>query len=54
MDFPGVLKLLEKHDFHGPITMEVEGVQGIEMDETETKRYIVDSVAYIRSLGGFR
>ena len=54
VDFPGVLELLEKHDFRGPITMEVEGVHGIEMDETETKQYIADSVAYIRSLGRFR
>ena len=54
IDFPGVLKLLEKHNFHGPITMEVEGVQGIEMDEIETKQYIADSVAYIQSLGRFQ
>ncbi len=25
VDFPGILKVLEEHHFHGPITMEVEG-----------------------------
>lgn len=54
VDFPAVLKLLEQHGFRGPITMEVEGVQGVEMSEAETKQYIAESVAYIQSLGAFR
>jgi sugar phosphate isomerase/epimerase len=54
VDFPAILKLLEKHRFRGPITLEVEGVQGVTMDETQTKQYIADSVAYIKSLGDFQ
>jgi sugar phosphate isomerase/epimerase len=54
VDFPGVLKVLEEHHFQGPITMEVEGVQGVEMTEAETKKYIADSIAYIQSLANFK
>jgi sugar phosphate isomerase/epimerase len=54
VDFPAVLKILEKHHFCGPITMEVEGVQGVAMDEDQTKRYIAESVKYIQSLGNFQ
>ncbi|MEN6449546.1 MAG: sugar phosphate isomerase/epimerase family protein [Thermoguttaceae bacterium] len=54
VDFPGVLKLLEQHHFRGPITIEVEGEKGVEMDEAQTKRYIAESVKYVQSLGNFR
>jgi sugar phosphate isomerase/epimerase len=54
VDFPAILKLLEEHGFQGPITMEVEGVQGVKMTEEETKKYIADSISYIQSLGDFR
>ncbi len=54
VDFPGVLKVLEAHGFRGPITMEVEGIHGVSMNESQTKKYIADSVVYIQSLGNFR
>jgi len=54
VDFPAILKLLEKHSFQGPITIEVEGVQGVEMDENQTKQYIAESVKYVQSLGDFQ
>lgn len=54
VDFPAVLRLLEDRHFRGPITLEVEGVQGVEMTEAQTKQYIADSVAYIQSLGDFK
>jgi sugar phosphate isomerase/epimerase len=54
VDFPGVLRLLEQHGFQGPLTIELEGVQGTEMDESQTKSYIAQSVAYIKSLGEFK
>ena len=54
VDFAAIFKLLEKHGFRGPITMEVEGIQGVEMTEAQTKQYIAQSVAYIRSLGKFQ
>jgi L-ribulose-5-phosphate 3-epimerase len=54
VDFPAVLKVLEERHFRGPITIEVEGVHGVEMDEAQTKRYISESIKYIQSLGDFR
>ena len=53
-DFPSVLRLLERQGFQGPLTIEVEGVQDVEMDESQTKSYIAQSVAYIKSLGEFK
>ena len=54
VDFPAVLKVLKEHHFQGPVTMEVEGFQGVVLDEAQTKKYIGDSAAYIKSLGNFR
>ncbi len=34
--------------------MEVEGIAGKELDEAQTKKYVADSVAYLRSLAEFR
>ncbi len=54
VDMPGILRLLEEHGYAGPITLEFEGVKGVELSEAETKRAIAESVAYVRSLGCFR
>ncbi|NLF10142.1 MAG: sugar phosphate isomerase/epimerase [Pirellulaceae bacterium] len=54
VDFPAVLKLLEQHGYRGPITIEVEGVKGVEMNEAQTRQYIAESIEYIKSLGNFR
>jgi len=54
VDFPGVLRVLKEHNYRGPFTMEVEGVSGRALDEAQTKRYVADSVAYLRSLAEFR
>jgi len=54
VDFPGVLRVLKEHRFRGPITMEVEGVAGTPMSEEQTKKYVADSVAYLKSLAEFR
>jgi sugar phosphate isomerase/epimerase len=54
VDFPAILKLLQEHGFRGPITLEMEGVEGIAMNEAQTKQYVGESAAYIRSLGNFR
>ena len=54
VDFPAVLKVLEEHGFRGPITIEVEGVKGVEMSEAQTKQYIADSIRYVQSLGDFQ
>jgi sugar phosphate isomerase/epimerase len=54
VNFPAILKVLEERHFRGPITLEVEGTKGVEMDETQTKQYIAESVKYIQSLGNFQ
>ncbi|MFH1740090.1 MAG: TIM barrel protein [bacterium] len=47
---PEVLQILKEHGYTGPITMEIEGIKGVEWDEEETKKVIADSAAYMRSL----
>ena len=54
VDFPGVLKVLEQHGFRGPVTIEVEGVKGVEMSEAQTMQYIANSIRYVQSLGSFQ
>jgi sugar phosphate isomerase/epimerase len=51
VNFPSVLRILKEHNYRGPITLEIEGIQGIPWDETQTKKAIADSVAYVRKLG---
>lgn len=53
VDIPAVLRVLREYDYNGPVTMEIEGIKGIEWDEETTKRAIEDSVAYLRSLDEF-
>ena len=54
VDIPQVLKILKESGYTGPITMEMEGVKGVEMNEAETKKYISDSALHLKSLGKFR
>ncbi|NUQ62508.1 MAG: sugar phosphate isomerase/epimerase [Pirellulales bacterium] len=53
VDIPGVLKVLKEHKYQGPITIEIEGVEGINRDRSQIKKDIADSMAYVRSLGKF-
>jgi sugar phosphate isomerase/epimerase len=53
VDIPEVLNVLREHGYDGPITMEIEGIKGVEWDEETTKQAIKDSVIYLRSLGQF-
>jgi len=53
VNIPEVLNILREHDYDGPVTMEIEGIEGIEWDEETTKQAIEDSVIYLRSLGRF-
>lgn len=53
VDFPAVFKMLAERGFAGPYTMELEGTEGVEMDEAEQLRYVADSAAYLRSIGAF-
>jgi sugar phosphate isomerase/epimerase len=54
VDIAGILRVLKEHKYAGPITMEIEGVQGVERSEAQIKKDIADSVAYMRSIGSFR
>ena len=53
VDIPGVLRVLEEHRFRGPITIEVEGIQGISLTEQQTKQNIAESAAYLLSQAKF-
>lgn len=54
VDIPGVLKVLKEHGYSGPITMEIEGITGVERSLDQIKQEIADSVKYLRTLGTFR
>ena len=54
VDFPQILKMLRDNRFTGPITIEFEGVKGVELDEAQTRQSIADSVAYLKSLAVFK
>lgn len=51
VDFPEIFRLLAERGFNGPYTMELEGIEGVELDETGQLKYIADSVAYLRQIG---
>lgn len=53
VDIPEVLRILKEHGYSGPLTIEVEGIRGIEWDESQTQENIADSAAYLRSLAKF-
>jgi len=53
VDFPAVFSILNARGFHGPFTMELEGIEGVELDEEQTKQHVADSVAYLRRTGYF-
>jgi len=53
VDIPEVLNTLRAHGYDGPLTMEIEGIKGVEWDEETTKQTIRNSAIYLRSLGQF-
>jgi L-ribulose-5-phosphate 3-epimerase len=54
VNFTELLKILKDHGYLGPITMEIEGIKGIQRNLDEIKRDVADSAAYLRSLGQFK
>jgi sugar phosphate isomerase/epimerase len=50
VDFKGVFALLEKQGFSGPVTLEIEGVQGEELSEAQMQERVAESVRYARSV----
>jgi len=53
VDLPGVIRLLQERGYRGPVTMEIEGVKGVQRSEAQIKADIEKSTAYMRSIGQF-
>lgn len=54
VNFPEILKILKEHHYNGPITIEFEGIKGVELSEAQIKEAIENSVKYLRSWGCFK
>jgi L-ribulose-5-phosphate 3-epimerase len=54
IDFPEIVEVLKAGGYQGPVTIEFEGIEGVTLNEEETKQAIADSVAYLRTLATFR
>jgi hypothetical protein len=52
VNIASVLRILKENNYRGPITLEIEGIKGKPWDESQTKKAIADSAAYVRKLGG--
>lgn len=53
VDIPGVMRVLRRHGYRGPITIEIEGVKGTERNAGQVKQDIEESVRYLRSIDEF-
>lgn len=51
VDFAGVFKVLNDVGFYGPFTMELEGIEGEELDFDLTCASVAESVNYLRKSG---
>ena len=51
VDFPGVFRVLNESGFYGPFAMELEGIQGEELDEAASHERVERSVAYLHGIG---
>lgn len=51
VDFKEVFRLTNGRGFHGPYTLEMEGIEGEELTKEQTEARVADSVAYLRRLG---
>lgn len=51
VDFPAVFSLLHDRGFAGPCTVELEGAEGVELDEAGQLEHVTDSFAYLRRIG---
>lgn len=51
VNFPAVFHLLNARGFHGPFTMELEGIQGETLTEAQQQARVAQSAAYLRSQG---
>ncbi len=53
VDFPGLFRVLDAHQFAGPVTIEIEGIAGQPWSEAETKHAVETSVRFVRGLHPF-
>jgi len=51
VDFRGVFSLLNGAGFHGPFTLELEGIQGEELDEAAAGARVAKSIHYLQTIG---
>ena len=51
VDFVAVFRTLSEAGFEGPCTLELEGIEGENLNEDQAKQRVADSVAYLRRLG---
>jgi len=49
VDFPRLFKILNERGFHGPFTLELEGISGLSLEATHQR--VVDCVQYLRRIG---
>ena len=51
VDFKAVFQILNDVGFNGPFTMELEGIEGEEIDEAAVHARVANSVAHLKSIG---
>ncbi len=51
VDFKSVFQILNDAGFHGPFTMELEGIEGEKLDEAGIQARVAKSVAHLKSIG---
>jgi len=51
--FPEILRVLREHGYQGPLTIELEGREGVSRTQQQIEAQVDQSVRYLRSLGEF-
>ncbi len=54
VDFPAFFQVLRDRNYAGPVTLEVEGIKGVEWTLADRKKAMADSVAYLQGIENFR
>ncbi|HOW65930.1 MAG TPA: sugar phosphate isomerase/epimerase family protein [Candidatus Paceibacterota bacterium] len=54
VNFPAIFGILRERGYTGPVTMEIEGIKGIQRTRQEIERDIAESVVYLQSLSAFQ
>jgi hypothetical protein len=51
VDFASLFRIANAAGMYGPFTMELEGIEGKQLNEEETLARVAQSVAHLRGLG---